>query len=115
MTPPSSPPDAGASGMTICPVCRIDLAAVGTWHVPGCPRDHTEQPEPTGNGQPITELVIRDLQERSRVGALRYGTPLRAHNGRDPLRDAYEEALDLCQYLRQAIEEREWNVGRHAT
>jgi hypothetical protein len=74
-----------------------------------------EQPEPTGNGTPITELVIADLQERSRVGALRYGTPLRAHNGRDALVDAYCEALDLCQYLRQAIEEREWNVGRHAT
>lgn len=74
-----------------------------------------EQPEPTGHGQPITELVVADLLERSRVGTLRYGTPLRAHNGRDPLRDAYEEALDLCQYLRQAIEEREWNVGRHAT
>jgi len=29
------------------------------------------------------------------------------HNGRDALRDAYEEALDLCQYLRQALYERD--------
>ena len=64
------------------------------------------QPAPTGNGTPVTELVIADLQERSRVGTIRYGTPLRAHNGRDALIDAYQEALDLCQYLRQLIEER---------
>ena len=35
-----------------------------------------------------------------------HGTPLQAHNGRDPLVDAYQEALDLAVYLRQAIEER---------
>lgn len=29
-----------------------------------------------------------------------------AHNGRDALVDAYQEALDLTMYLRQAIEER---------
>jgi hypothetical protein len=32
--------------------------------------------------------------------------PLRAHNGRDALVDAYQEALDLCVYLRQVIQER---------
>jgi hypothetical protein len=112
MTPPSSPPDAGASGKEVC----MSWCGSAECYAPRfCKHAPTEQPEPTGSGQPITELVIRDLHERSRVGTLRYGTPLRAHNGRDPLRDAYEEALDLCQYLRQAIEEREWNVGRHAT
>ena len=34
-----------------------------------------------------------------------YGEPLTTGNGRDALRDAYEEALDLCLYLRQALEE----------
>ena len=34
-------------------------------------------------------------------------TSLQAFNGRDALRDAYEEALDLCQYLRQALYERD--------
>ncbi len=54
----------------------------------------------------IQDLVIADIQERKRMGIAKYGTPLQAHNGRDALVDAYQEALDLCQYLRQAIEER---------
>ncbi len=65
------------------------------------------QPTPVGEGTPITEKVIEDLLERSRIGAEKYGTYLRANNGRDALVDAYQEALDLCQYLRQAIEERD--------
>lgn len=64
------------------------------------------EPPPTGEGTPITELVIEDLRRRNEAGTAKYGTPLRANNGRDPLVDAYQEALDLCQYLRQAIEER---------
>jgi hypothetical protein len=35
-----------------------------------------------------------------------YGERLAAHNGRDALQDAYEEALDLALYLRQALAER---------
>jgi hypothetical protein len=66
-----------------------------------------EQPAPTRNSSiPIWDLVIKDMLNRHRVGIARNGTPLQAHNGRDALRDAYEEALDLAVYLRQAIEER---------
>jgi len=65
------------------------------------------QPAPTTNdSQPIWELVIADMKERDQVGRERYGTPLQANNGRDALVDAYQEALDLVVYLRQAIEER---------
>jgi hypothetical protein len=68
----------------------------------------TEQPLPVRNGGgAIQNYVIADLQVRLAVGIERYGTPLQAHNGRDALRDAYEEALDLACYLRQAIEERD--------
>ena len=68
---------------------------------------NAEQPDPTPNaGRPVWELVIEDMRERDRVGRARYGTPLQPHNGRDALVDAYQEALDLCVYLRQAIEER---------
>lgn len=68
----------------------------------------SEQPMPVPNGRTdIQTMVIEDLRERREVGISRYGTPLQAHNGRDALRDAYEEALDLACYLRQAIEERE--------
>lgn len=64
------------------------------------------QPTPKGQGVDITPLVIADLQARSAQGAKKYGEPLRADNGRDALMDAYQEALDLVQYLRQLIEER---------
>jgi hypothetical protein len=51
----------------------------------------------------VHDLVVDDLYERLVVGVRRYGTPLQPHNGRDALWDAYEEALDLAVYLRQAI------------
>jgi hypothetical protein len=53
----------------------------------------------------IQALVRRDLEERERLGKDRYGTALYPNNGRSALRDAYEEALDLACYLRQALEE----------
>lgn len=68
------------------------------------------QPAPTLREQTtpsIQELVRRDLIARETVGVERYGTALYPHNGRDALRDAYEEALDLACYLRQAMAERD--------
>lgn len=67
-----------------------------------------EQPLPTVNaGRFIQDLVIEDIRDRTQVGIQRYGTALQAHNGRDTLRDAYEEAMDLTIYLRGVIEERD--------
>lgn len=66
-----------------------------------------DQPAPIATAEtPIGELVIADLIDRMAVGTERYGMPLTAHNGRDALVDAYQEAMDLTLYLRQAIEER---------
>lgn len=66
------------------------------------------QPNPKPNGHtPSWDLVIEDMKKRNEVGTERYGTPLQPFNGRDSLQDAYEEALDLAVYLRNAIEERE--------
>lgn len=73
-----------------------------------CPPWIVDQPDPKPNGKPaVWDLVIADMQARDRVGRQRYGTPLQAHNGRDALVDAYQEALDLAAYLRQAIFERD--------
>lgn len=66
------------------------------------------QPMPVPNGQPSVQgMVIDDMTVRLKVGIQRYGTALQPFNGRDALRDAYEEALDLACYLRQAIAERD--------
>ncbi len=73
------------------------------------------QPDPIPNSsRPIWELVIQDMHSRDQTEQQRYGTRLQANNGRDALRDAYEEALGLCVYLRQAIEERRQKVAADA-
>lgn len=68
-----------------------------------------DQPMPTvrDGSAFIVDLVKADLEKRASLGERRYGTRLQAHNGRDALLDAYEEACDLVCYLRQAIAERE--------
>lgn len=55
----------------------------------------------------IADLVIADLRTRKQLGIERYGTALQAHNGRDALRDLYEELLDACIYVKQVMEERD--------
>ncbi len=66
------------------------------------------QPAPTPNARPaVWGLVVADMRARDQEGRRRYGTPLQAGNGRDPLVDAYQEGLDLVVYLRQALAERD--------
>lgn len=66
------------------------------------------QPDPIPNDRPaVWGLVINDMSARDALGKARYGTRLQPHNGRDVLTDAYQEALDLAVYLRQAIYERD--------
>lgn len=57
--------------------------------------------------EPVWYMVIKDMNLRNEFGRKKYGTPLQPFNGRDVLKDAYEEALDLVVYLRQAIYERD--------
>ena len=67
-----------------------------------------EEPAPILTAEtPVWELVIADMQARDHAGRERYGMPLQASNGRDHLVDAYQEALDLCCYLRAEIARRE--------
>lgn len=69
------------------------------------------QPPPRPNLLPsVWSLVIGDMAARDKTGVAKYGVPLQPHNGRDALVDAYQEALDLCVYLRQAIYERDGGV-----
>ena len=67
-----------------------------------------EQPAPISNKLPaVWDLVLEDMATRDKIGRERYGVPLQPHNGRDGLRDLYEELLDSVCYARQAIFERD--------
>jgi hypothetical protein len=59
------------------------------------------------DGPFVKDLVIADIEELCERRRVKYGTHLQANNGRDALQDAYEEALDLCLYLKQVLMERE--------
>ena len=80
------------------------------------------QPAPTVvKGEAVWDLVMADvaqlygagdsilavMRERDAVGMAKYNTRLQAHNGRDFLVDAVQEALDAVVYLRGAMEEGE--------
>ncbi len=89
---------------------RIDLAGnregqAGSDAIARTAAEWAAQPQPARRD--VLPLVVEDLRARVATGTAEYGEPLRTFNGRDSLRDAYEEALDLALYLRQAIEERE--------
>jgi hypothetical protein len=75
-----------------------------------------EQPHPVSNGHPACwDLVkhsnyggfylecVADMRDRDQIGFKRYGVRIQPFNGRDQLVDAYQEALDLCVYLRAAV------------
>jgi len=55
----------------------------------------------------IFEQVKQDIEQRAEKGIKKYGERVKFYNGRDALQDAYEEALDLAMYLKQAIIEKE--------
>lgn len=66
------------------------------------------EPTPVKNNLPaVWDLVLVDIKERDEIGKEKYDTRLQPFNGRNPLKDAYQEALDLVVYLRQAIYEQE--------
>lgn len=66
------------------------------------------EPAPRLNDFPsMHDLVIRDMGARKKFGLEKYGTILQPFNGRNALKDAYEEILDLAVYLRQKLFELE--------
>ena len=87
----------------------------------GCPAA-TPQPAPERGGRSITILVVddilagvevsdvelkvcRDLVARDAMGFAKYHQNLETFDGRDTIMDAYQECLDLCQYLKKAAME----------
>jgi len=49
----------------------------------------------------MDDMLARDVE-----GRRKYGVAHQHDNGRDHLVDAYQEALDLCCYLRAELERR---------
>lgn len=64
-----------------------------------------EPPPIPNSSRPSWEAVIEDMQARDSFGRAKYKTPLQPGNGRNSLKDAYEEELDKVVYLKNAIEE----------
>ena len=61
----------------------------------------------TNKTDPVVNAVCADLQSRSHVGIVKYGTTLYENMGdlRYWLNHAYEETLDKANYLKRAIME----------
>lgn len=57
----------------------------------------------------VSEAVINDIRERDALGYRTYGKTLDEAQI-DPLYEAYQEALDLCQYLKKALMERDQQI-----
>jgi len=53
----------------------------------------------------ITIAVIDDLSSRAERGLKKYNTTLGENNHQNMLQHAYEEALDMAQYLKKEITE----------
>ena len=51
----------------------------------------------------ITNAVIQDLESRAKRGLEKYNTTLGENNHQNMLQHAYEEALDMAQYLKKEI------------
>lgn len=64
------------------------------------------EPAPKPGEEKVLDAVLADLTGRAEQGREKYGTYLMTLNGRDPLVDAYQEALDLVMYLKQELMER---------
>ena len=81
----------------------------------------TLEPPPTGNGPEVLPFVLgkaeemrpdaryafvcQALQDRAELGKKKYGTYLRAQNGRNPAIDYFQELLDAVMYAGQCLME----------
>lgn len=92
---------ARCGGPGICSECALEQARLVGQGVFG------QRPPKPGTAPATWDLVLADIAARDRMGAAKYGVRHQSDNGRDHLRDAYEEALDLVVYLRAEIHRRD--------
>ena len=60
----------------------------------------------------VWPLVIKDMLERNEAGAVKYNRYLQTDCPDNMLQHAYEEALDLCVYLKTQIEKQKQNAEK---
>lgn len=101
-----------SSSITPCgPECFGGTDEGSQYDLKPLPKTIAPQKRPKPNSNPSSwQLVIEDMKKRDEFGKQKYGTSLQPENGRDSLIDAYQEALDLCVYLRTAIWEQDKNI-----
>ena len=100
---------------TNCPHCMLTVQGTRAEyekHRDNCKKKRNQlvepEPMPTVNENPfVWELVMADMRSRDDFGKEKYGTRLQGFNGRDALKDAYQEILDAAVYLRQMLYERD--------
>ena len=89
--------------VNFCPVCGLPAGAP----VLETMRNEKQPIAVPNDGPAVWDLVMQDMNDRDKMGTRKHGTRLQPNNGRDAMVDAYQEALDLVVYLRQAIYERD--------
>lgn len=65
------------------------------------------EPCPHQGMDPVFPELLNTIGHRVLMGVEKYGQPLRTHDGRDHLMDAFQEIIDAAMYLQAAIMERE--------
>ena len=60
----------------------------------------------------VWPLVVKDMLERNEEGAVKYNRYLQTDCPDNMLQHAYEEALDLCVYLKTQIEKQKQNAEK---
>lgn len=89
-------------------MCHLVSSRSKMFSVTGLPGVRAQRKPVNVWGMPeILDLVKADLGARTEQGIKTYGTSLKPFNGRDSLVDAYHEILDLTQYIRQELFQRD--------
>jgi len=65
------------------------------------------EPDPKEGKDIVFKAFMKDVEDRAEFGIMKYRTYLKTFNGRNALEDAYQEAIDLCLYLKQCLMENE--------
>lgn len=68
-------------------------------------RDIRPEPKPVGGKGDVMREVILDIEGRITHGEEKYGQRVRAFNGRDAMRDLYQELMDALVYTKQNLME----------